>query len=336
MKVLKYLGIGVGALVIVYLIWAALSPAKDVITRTIEIDRNPAFVYEVSKDFNFYQQWNPWTKMETKGTNEITGTGREIGDMWKWQGEKMGKGSMTHKEFVQDKKIVNVLDMPTWGSNADDVWTFEDKGGKTLVTWTETFNTPTPFLMRPFLARSMANTFEQGLADFKKMVEGMADLPKTRATNMAYDPMMEEMPAVTYLAIKDSCPVGDIQKHLQAALAKLDAYVKANKVQTTGAPMGIYWSYNPEGNTVFEAAVPVKDGSKGKGEIYVSKMNGGKTISVTHTGQYGDTEGAHMAIDKFAKEKGMKINEAIEVYESDPAKVKPEEVKTKVVYPVKG
>lgn len=55
-----------------------------------------------------------------------------------------------------------------------------------------------------------------------------------------------------------------------------------------------------------------------------------------HTGDYSKTGDAHMAIDKYAKDNKMIINEAIEVYENDPATVKPEEVRTKIMYPVKG
>ncbi|MES2629539.1 MAG: GyrI-like domain-containing protein [Bacteroidota bacterium] len=337
MKVLKFLGIGILVLFAVYVIWAAIAPSKIDGKATIEIDRNPAFVYEVSKDFNFYKQWNPWSKMEPEAKSEITGTGRELGDTWKWEGQQIGTGGMTHKEFVQDKKIVNEVTFvsPRPGSMSD-VWTFEDKDGKTLVTWITTGEDEIPFLMRPMSSIFMSGVFEQGLNDFKDLVEGMADLPKVKRTNTAYTPVVGEVADITYLAVKDSCLAKDIAQHLEKAYGKLEAYMKANRIEQAGSPMAIYWSYDPDGSTTFEAGIPVKAGTQGKGQIYVAKTDGGKTITCTHLGDYSKSGEAHMVIDEFAKENNMKINEAIEIYENDPTKVKPEEVRTKILYPVKG
>ncbi len=339
MKVLKYLGLGLAALIAIYLIWCAVSPKNMEISKSITIDKDRSFVYEVSKDFNFYQQWNPWSKMEPEAKQNITNTGREIGDVWSWEGEKIGKGSLTHELFVPNEKIVNKLEfLLPFKATAVDEWIFEEKEGKTVVTWNNRGNEPSPFLMRPIMNMMMGKQFEQGLADLKKLVEAMADMPapKGGGNSVASAPEVLETPSIDYLAVKDSCKVGDIANHLGAAYGKLQAYMKENKIEMSGMPMAIYWSYDPNGYTVFEAAIPVKAGTKGKGDIYAGQVAAGKSVCSTHLGDYDKTGEAHMAIDKFAKEKSLKINEAIEVYENDPATVKPAEVRTKIMYPVKG
>ncbi len=338
MKVLKYLGIGIAVLIAGYLVWCLVSPAKMEVSKSITIDKDKAFVYEVAKDFNFYMQWNPFSKMEPAAKRNITGTGREIGDIYSWDGTEIGKGSLMHAEYVENEKIVNKLEflMP-YKSTAVDEISFKEEDGKTVVTWSTNGNEPSPFLMRPMMAMMLNKSFEQGLADLKKLIEGMADLPAPKSgISTASAPVIEETPAMEYLAIKDSCPVGEISAHMQAAYGKLQGYMKENNIEATGMPMAIYWSYDPNGTTTFEAAMPVKAGTKGKGDIYSGKISGGKSVCSTHLGDYAKTGDAHMAIDKFVKENKLKVNEAIEVYENDPATVKPEELRTKIIYPVKG
>lgn len=337
MKALKYIGIILGVILLAWIVWAAVLPARMDSSNTIEIDRNAAFVYDVSKDFNFYKQWNPWSKMDPAAEATISGTGRELGDTWTWKGEKIGEGVMTHKEFEQDKRILNeiVFTKPNPGGMSDE-WLFEEKDGKTMVTWKCKSNEDTPFMARPMMAIFMSGVFEAGMQDFKKLVEGITDNPKPRQVNTAYTPEVVEEAEITYLAVKDSCPVGDLAKHLQDNYGKLQAYMKKNNIEPTGNPMAIYWSYDEKGSTVFETAMPVKAGTKGSGEFYTAKTDGGKSVSVIHMGEYNKSGDAHMVIAKYAKDNNIKINEAIEIYENDPAKVKPEELRTKVVYPVKG
>lgn len=333
MKVLKYLGIGIAALFVIYVIWAACSPARLDMTASTEINREVGTVYDAARDFNLYRTWNPWSKLDTAAKNTITGNGKELGDSWSWDGEKMPKGGMVHSTLEPNKKIVNTITFVGEEGGIADEWQFEEKDGKTTVTWVTKAEKDTPFLMRPMMGLMMNGLLEKGLADFKAMVESIKDLPQN---DMAYEPVVAEEAEITYIALKDSCPVGELSKHLEMGFGKLEGFMKDSKIEMAGAPMAIYWNYDPQGSTIFEVAIPVPAGTKGKGDIYVGKTDGGKTITVTHMGPYEKSGDAHMAIEKYSKTNNLQIHEGIEIYENDPSTVKPEEIKTKVMYPVKG
>ncbi len=178
MKVLKILLMAVGVLVALFFLVAAFLPASYAVERSIEINKAPEVVFEQVADFNNYLKWNPWSKTEPIAKNTITGTQKEPGASWMWEGDTVGAGSLTIEKIEPNKAIQSKLKfIKPFESEASDSWTFEPAANGTKVTWHNTGELAYP-MMRYFglgMEGMLGPQFEQGLQSLKELSEAQPD-----------------------------------------------------------------------------------------------------------------------------------------------------------------
>jgi hypothetical protein len=125
-------------------------------------------------DLNNYRDWNPWSKMEPDAKKQISGTPKTIGHRYSWQGKKIGEGQLTVRELNPNKSVTLDLEFfKPFKSKADDMWSFSESKGKTLVTWKNSggLSYPMARLMGPAITKNLNQQFMDGLNNIKTMVE---------------------------------------------------------------------------------------------------------------------------------------------------------------------
>lgn len=173
--VLIFLAVIIG---IIAIIPSFIDPESS-ITRSVEIDEPVELVYNVTKDYNQYLKWNPWSKMDKNARHEITGPKGAVGSKWAWEGnpDSIGTGSLTIEELVPNQSIKSRLEfiVPPMGT-AQDLWYFKKiDSTKTLVTWSVVM-TADSYFKRYFnigAEKFLGPTLEQGLNDLKTLIETM-------------------------------------------------------------------------------------------------------------------------------------------------------------------
>ena len=186
MKAIKITGLVLLVLFLLYSAWAAFSPTKMDISKSIEVNKDIHTSYAVALDFNQFKQWNPWSKSEPSAQFEITGDGTQMGDAFKWNGEKIGQGSLTHARMENPSLIENQLQfIKPWQGTGSDIMTFEEKEGKTIITWTDRGNEKTGFFMRPLMDVMMGGQMEEGLENLKKKIEETPQISAAPADSSA-------------------------------------------------------------------------------------------------------------------------------------------------------
>ncbi|MCB0282806.1 MAG: SRPBCC family protein [Calditrichae bacterium] len=173
--ILIFLAIVVG---IIAIIPSFIDPEATV-TRSIEVEKPVEVVYSITKDYNQYLKWNPWSKLDRNARHEITGPVGEVGSKWAWEGnpDSIGTGSLTIEELVQNQAIKSKLEfiVPPMGT-AQDLWYFKAiDSTKTSVTWTVAMKADSYF-KRYFnigAEKFLGPTLEQGLGDLKGLIESM-------------------------------------------------------------------------------------------------------------------------------------------------------------------
>ena len=116
---------------------------------------------------------------------------------------------------------------------------------------------------------------------------------------------------------------------------RLQAYLGKNKGESIGMPMAIWHNFD-EKNMVFEAAFPVaKEMPAGDG-VQSRTMPATKVLAVSHIGPYEALEKSTEEIMAYMQKQGYEINGyEFDVYVNDPASVKPEELETRIHFPIK-
>ena len=269
--------------------------------------------------------------MEPSAEQGITGTGKDLGDVWSWNGDTIVQGSLTHTELVPNEKVVNhMVFLAPMEDQANDVWTFEATENGTKITWS--YSGESPFIMRPIMQSMMESAvggdFEKGLATFKELAEAM---PASNNLEIAE----AELPQVHYLAIEATSSMDTLDAVMGRLYGELMAYAGKNNIQLTGAPLSITTAWSEEKST-FWAAIPVADGVEGNGEnIVAGDLTPRKTVSALHVGSYQNLYGSHTAIYDYIQAKGLEMQyPVVEVYLNDPGQTAEEDLQTQIYYPV--
>jgi hypothetical protein len=174
MKILKFLGIGLVAIIVLVLVIAAFLPATYAVTRTAEINSPADSLYKIVSDFRQFEAWSPWAEYE-KATITVTGDASTIGHFYQWVGTETGIGSMTISTLDPGKSITEDLAFKEpFESKAKVLYTFEPTAsGATKVTWTTSGDSDYPVgrLFGLTMDGMLGKDLEKGLANLKKYSE---------------------------------------------------------------------------------------------------------------------------------------------------------------------
>lgn len=176
MTILLYIVLAIVAVVVLFLIVAALQPADFRIARSAKMVALPAVVFEEVNDFHRWEAWSPWAKLDPNAKSVFEGPSSGVGSIFRWAGNKeVGEGSMKIVESRPNERIGIVLDFlkPMKATN-DAEFTFQPQGNETLVTWSMTGKNGLmgkAFGLVVNCDKMLGTQFEKGLASMKALVE---------------------------------------------------------------------------------------------------------------------------------------------------------------------
>ena len=172
----KYLLLGLAAIVVVFLIVAALQPADFRIARSATIAAPASAVFEQLNDFHKWNDWSPWAKLDPNAKNTFEGAPAGVGASFAWAGNhEVGEGRMTITESKPGELVRMKLEFikPFAATNTAE-FTLKPEGDQTAVTWSMTGR-------NGFMGKAMGliincdkmvgGQFEQGFANLKAIVE---------------------------------------------------------------------------------------------------------------------------------------------------------------------
>lgn len=140
---------------------------KFAVSRSQEIDRPIAEVFEIVRDFHQWPKWSPWLNADPDCRLQVQN------DWYSWEGEICGAGRMEVVDEVENESITYDLQfLKPWKSRADVKITLARQKEKTEVTWT--MDSALPFFMF-WMKKSMecyiGMDYERGLLMLKDLAE---------------------------------------------------------------------------------------------------------------------------------------------------------------------
>jgi len=174
MKILKTLLLSVAGLIGALLLIAIFLPSDYRVERSIEISRPVPVVFDQVADFNHWPAWNPWTAMEPTARTVVSGAPRMVGSSWAWEGEKLGRGSLTIREIIPNQAIRSTLRfLEPQQMEARDSWTFLPANNGTRVIWANEgkLSYPMERYLGLFMDGMLGSDYEKGLAKLKQVAE---------------------------------------------------------------------------------------------------------------------------------------------------------------------
>ncbi|MEZ5963416.1 MAG: GyrI-like domain-containing protein [Planctomycetota bacterium] len=136
-------------------------------------------------------------------------------------------------------------------------------------------------------------------------------------------------------SIRLECTSDEISKTMAVALPEVMAQVTASGGRIAGPPFARYHTFAAD-KVDMEVGVPVAKPITEKGRVKNSELPGGKVATAWHIGPYDKLGGAHEALAKFARERGLRGSGGPwEIYWTDPGMVPdPQKWRTQLFLPV--
>ncbi len=137
MNILKKIGIGLAALIGLFLVIALFMKKDYAVEKEIVINKPEAPVFEYIKSLKNQKNWSTWEQSDPKMTSTYTGTDGTVGFTHSWKSDMMGDGEQEIKRITEGERVDTELRfMGFWGSSAPAYLATEAMDStKTKVKW---------------------------------------------------------------------------------------------------------------------------------------------------------------------------------------------------------
>ena len=335
MRILKIAGIVLAILFAIVIVLGLIAPKKVETARSTVIQAPQEVVFNQVNDLNNWNNWSPWLAADPTAKMVMGEKTVGTGASYSWTSENSGAGTMTITESVPSEHLHTKVDFNGQGE-AFAEWTFTPQQGGTNVNWTFSTKFPIPFnimLLFGNFKSMIEKDYDKGLELLKKAAEEKANATPALP---ALEVKTEDWPARYYVGLRAVVAIPDIAKQYAENFMKVGAAVKAQKLETVGAPSGMFYTYDEEKQqTDMVVALGVKTKATVKGYSTI-EIQAGKVLIIDYYGPYENLGSAHETMDKYMTKNGLKVRyPVIEEYISDPM-AEPDSTKwlTKVYYPV--
>lgn len=175
MTVLFYILAGVFLLI---LILAILAPKTYDVSRSIEIRKPKARVFEYLRFLKNQEAWSPWEKKDPNMVKQFRGTDGEVGAISSWQGNKeVGEGEQELTNIIPGERVESELRFfKPWKSTSSAYLIVEeaaDNGSRVRWGFSGRNKFPVSIMMLFMnMDKMVGKDFEEGLAALKAKLEG--------------------------------------------------------------------------------------------------------------------------------------------------------------------
>ena len=334
MKFLKILGIIVLALILIVVILALIAPKSYDVGRDIEINAEKELVFQQMQLWRNWGAWSPWAERDSTMKITIEGIDGQEGSKYVWKGDPKitGSGEITNTGVKPNEEMTYHLHfMIPWESESDGYVRVADADNGTRASWGFAGKYTIPMnillLFMP-MDKMMGPDFERGLALLKEVVESKA----SKMANLAVNETTYK--SANYAAIRQQVKMSELESFYASSFEMINKAMESRGASMTGAPAGIFYSWEPEkGLSDMAAGIPVRRKVESD-NVETINVPGGNALSIDFYGPYEEIELAHMVLMKYVQKNGLTLKwPMIEEYLTDPASVSdPNKWLTRVTY----
>ena len=333
-------------IVALLLVIAYLLPRRTEVARWLTMQAPPSVVFSRLNTFQGFNEYSPWYDLDPQAKYAWSGPLRGVGARMTWDSNnaKVGHGSQEIIASEPSRRVVTRLDLGS-GGRSDATWLIEPVANGSKVRWMLTVDAGMNPIVRwfgLFLDRMVGPDFAKGLARLKIVVE--RDASKVATSSAAIEVLDMAAMDIAYLSTQaENTPdKAKISAEFARAYAVIGAFLAANKLQMSGAPMATTRTFDKK-VWVFDPAIPVSGAAdaltraaKAGGAVRIGKSFAGKAVRAVHVGPYATLEQAYGEIQSYLHEHGLNAGDPPwEQYINDPGNTPQDKLVTYVFWPIK-
>ncbi len=335
MKNLKWIGITVLVLIMLFFLLAFLLPTKYTVSRSITINKSPEYCFQGVANMQYRTHWDPWLEKEQQADVHIDATPELTGSFYQWEGDTIGAGEMQIDSLIPFKHIYSTLTfVKPQKMTAQVAWHFQKQPDGTKVTWEISGNLRYPLerWFGLFMNNALGKDFEAGLQNLKAFLHK--------------DPLKSWLEMVRTEQIEEKQLVGinkvikgqDLQSKISAVFAELQTELQKQNITLEMPPQTIYHQYATDGDADITASYPFSGELSSLREPLKSITTASSRILTgIHRGPYKQLSTSYSLLNQYAIENKLPIDGvAWEIYLTNPEELEETQSwKTQIIFPLK-
>jgi len=340
MSVLKKILLGLAVLAALLVLIGLFLPSSAQVERSTTIDAPPATVFALVDGFRSFNKWSPWAERDPATEYAFEGPDSGVGAKMSWSSQNPQVGAGYQQIMVSEpySLVQSHLDFGSQGT-AEAFFRLEPADAGTTITWgfdTDFGLNLVSRYMGLMFDKWIGADYEAGLASLRKLAEG---LPKVDWTDMEIEVVEVEPAVLVYTSASSPWEVAAIGQAFGEAYGQIGAFMAANQLELSGAPLAITTSYSDE-EWRFDAGIPIAEMPAIEidpaSPVQIRRTRGGKTVRGVSVGSYAtlstnwDKVRSWVATHGY-EEAGMPWEE----YVSDPGETPEEDLTTHLYLPVR-
>ena len=174
MKWLKWLLIGVAALLLLFAAVGLALPSQFRVERSVAIRAPAEKVYSLIAAPTEWKRWTVWNRRDPKMRMEYAGPAAGIGARWSWHSQTEGNGEMEFTEAVPGRSLAYRLSFPDLGMQSAGLLLIKPSGDGVRLSWSNEGSlgaNPVNRWFGLFMDRLVGPDFEAGLENLKRLAE---------------------------------------------------------------------------------------------------------------------------------------------------------------------
>jgi effector-binding domain-containing protein/uncharacterized protein YndB with AHSA1/START domain len=337
---LKKVVVAVVAVVVVLFVVGLFLPSKVHLERSTTIAAPQATVFTLVNGFKRFSDWSPWAARDpaTKYSFEGPPAGPGARLTWKSDNPQVGNGAQWITESKPFEKVSTNLDFGPDGA-ATATFLLAPEAGGTKLTWTfdtDLGGSPIARYFGLMMEGMLAPDYEKGLANLKTLAE---KLPKADFSTLAVETVEVKPSTLAYVEASTTKDEQALAKAMGDAYGKVMAFVAAQKLNPTAAPVSVNTKWDDTGYA-FEAGIPVDRLPDAPiptdSPVKIKQSYAGKALKVVHRGSYREMGKTYEQLMAYTEANGLeKAGFPWDEYVNDPQKVPEAELVTQIYLPIK-
>lgn len=329
MKILKYLLFLILIVIIGGAIFFATKNGSFDVAESKVIEAPVEVIYNNIQDFENWQEWGPWMKIDTNIVINYAEKTKGEGASYSWRSDhdEVGSGSMKTIKVIPNKELDQkiVFNTPFGDSESEVYWLFEEAEtrGQTKVTWgmkgEQTFMEKVfMYFQEKDMESGISEMFQSGLSNLEKVIIEEMESYLIRVDGIT------QYGGGYYLYNTTSSKQNEIGDKMASMLGLVITFMEQNNLNISGMPFTIYNEIDDLNKTViFSTGIPVKERiitPKGS-PVICGFMKPMTVLKTTLKGKYDYLPKAYDKAKEYITEKRLQIDlsaNMFEVYSNDP------------------
>lgn len=342
MKILKYLLLGLAALVAIVLVIGLFLPDSVHLEREIQIDAPPSTVFTIVNGYGRLHDWSPWTQIDPENTvDTFTGPAQGVGAKHTWQSDhpNVGNGSQEIIESTPYTSVKNYLDFGPQG-DATSFFTLTPKDDGTHVVWGFDTEFGMDIMGRYFglmMEKFIGTPYEEGLANLKALAEGM---PSADFSDLDVEVTEVEPMTMAYFEGTSTQQTEQVSEDLASAYAQVVGFIESQGLTPSGPPLTVnhLWEDNVY---EFQAGMPIAEAPEeavaADSPVQIGTTYGGKAVRAVHRGSYDSMPETYEKLMAYMAAHGYEYSGSPwDIWISDPETTPEEDLITHIHFPLAG